>query len=235
MRYYILILFCFTFIVHACNPVTERMHSFAVHGIDVSHYQARINWDTVALNAIDFGFVKATEGEIHNDSLFCYNWDEMKRTGIKRGAYHFFRPTLSPFLQARNFTSLVEMHAGDLPPVLDVEVMDGVSTKSLVKDVRIWLELTELFYGTQPIIYTNLKFYHQHLAGHFDDYPIWIARYNTIEPQLTTNKQWDFWQYGNRGRVNGVDGFVDLNVFHGSRQQLDAMGYQPKTLYSQMH
>ena len=179
MRYYILIIFCCTFVIQACNPVTERMHHFAVHGVDVSHYQAKIDWDKVALNAIDFGFVKASEGQTHNDSLFCYNWEEMRRTNIKRGAYHFFRPTLSSFLQAQNFTSLVELEKGDLPPVLDVEVMDGVSKATLVKNMRIWLEMVELTYGIRPIIYTNLKFYHANMAGIFDDYPIWIARYNT--------------------------------------------------------
>ncbi len=232
MRYYFLILTFITVFFVGCNPITERLNNFAVHGVDVSHYQSTINWDKVSEDKINFAFVKATEGHEFSDSLFCYNWQELKRTSIKRGAYHFFRPTLSPKIQARNFLNQVELEKGDLPPVLDVEVLDGVSPKVLIEKMQIWLNMVEYTYNVQPIIYTNLKFYHQHLAGHFDDYAIWMARYNTEAPYLTGDKQWLFWQYGNRGKIEGIEGFVDLNVFHGTLQELDALGYEPPILYS---
>ena len=78
-------------LIFSCNTVTERMPHFTVHGIDVSHYQSKINWDTVATQKIDFAFVKATEGEEFSDNLFCSNWSDIKRVGIRRGAYHFFQ------------------------------------------------------------------------------------------------------------------------------------------------
>lgn len=228
--FFLMLFFAFTF--HACHSITERMPHFEVHGIDVSHHQVHINWDTVAVNAIDFAFVKATEGGDHIDSLFCYNWDEMRRTNIKRGAYHFFRPKTNPHLQAQHFIDMVILKTGDLPPVLDVETLDDVQSYQLVQNMITWLHLIEDHYGVRPIIYTNLKFYHTYLAGLFDEYPIWMARYNTTQPFLTQGNDWVFWQYGNRGLVNGIDGFVDLNVFKGNLFELDKMSYTPKILYS---
>jgi lysozyme len=63
------------------------------------------------------------------------------------------------------------------------------------------------------------------LAGHFDEYPLWIARYNTREPTLACGRDWQFWQYGSRGKIEGISGNVDFNVFHGSLEQLDSLCY----------
>ena len=211
----------FTLFFFSCNPITHRMPGFEVHGIDVSHYQSRIDWDSIAAQEIQFAFVKASEGEGMVDSLFDRNWTSLKRVGIKRGAYHFFRPTLSVYKQARNFIQNVSLLPGDLPPVLDIEVLDGASQKITLIRLQTWLNLVEEHFGIRPIIYTNLNFYQEHLAGHFKDYPVWIARYNSRQPRLKDKENWDFWQYGNRGRIKGIQGDVDFNVFHGSMQELE--------------
>ncbi len=217
-------------IAYGCEQHTARRYDYAVHGIDVSHYQARVNWQAVAQQDIHFAFIKATEGAMHLDSLFCYNWERMKLAGLKRGAYHFFRPTISPLAQADNFTRSVEIEYGDLPPVLDVEVLDGVSKESLINGVRTWLYYAEIRYGVKPIIYTNIKFYNKILAGHFNDYPMWIARYGFRAPTLACGRDWHFWQYGNRGRIKGVAGNVDFNVFNGSYEALEALCVAPRSL-----
>ena len=212
----------FILVFLSCNPITERMENYAVHGIDVSHYQSRIQWDKVATQKIAFSFVKASEGESLVDSLFSFNWGELARVGIKRGAYHFFRPTVDGHQQASLYINQVVLKDGDLPPVLDVETIDNVSEKQLLKQMQTWLYSIETYYGIRPIIYTNLKFYSRYLVGNFDQYPIWIARYNKENPVLA-NKQWKFWQYGNRGRIEGINGNVDLNVFHGSFEELEQL------------
>ncbi len=229
---YITVILLITCLLFSCNNVTERMPHFAVHGIDVSHYQARIDWDTIAVQSIDFAFVKATEGEEMQDSLFAFNWSDIKRVGLKRGAYHFFRPRTSVLKQAQNFMASVELEEGDLPPVLDVEVADGASEKLIVKSVRMWLEIIENHYRIRPIIYTNLNFYEKYIHKNFPHHPIWIARYNTQKPYLGKNRDWQFWQYGNRGELRGIDGFVDFNVFRGSLLELDAMCLSSNPFYS---
>ena len=84
-----------------------------------------------------------------------------------------------------------------------------------------WVFQIEISTGMKPIIYTNQKFYNQNLVGHFEDYPLWIARYSTNTPYLVDGREWDFWQYGNRGRINGIKGDVDFNVFAGPKTQLE--------------
>jgi len=204
----------------ACEQGTARLENYEVHGIDVSHHQAAINWDSVVIDQFSFAFVKATEGATMRDTLFCDNWRHMKRVGIRRGAYHFYRPQTSALRQVDNFIYWVEIEAGDLPPVVDVEVLDGASKAQLITGLKTWLYLVELHYEVKPILYTNLKFYNKYLAGHFRDYHIWIARYNSREPVLADGRNWQFWQYGNRGAVKGINGHVDFNVFYGSHSQL---------------
>ena len=67
-------------------------------------------------------------------------------------------------------------------------------------------------YNLKPIIYTNLEGYKDYIEGHFDDYEIWICRICT-EPN---NSHWTFWQYSHKGRIDGIEGKVDLNTFNGN-------------------
>lgn len=209
-----------TTLLYGCEGDTQRLSGYAVHGIDLSHYQAKINWDTVASEGIAFAFVKATEGRQHLDTKYCENWLEMKRVGIKRGAYHFFRPSIDAEEQARNFTHTVDMEYGDLPPVVDVEITENMSREQVVEGLRTWLYLVELEYSIRPIIYTHYKFYNQFIVGEFDKYPIWIAKYGDTPPRLGS-AQWLFWQYGNKGKLKGIEGYIDLNVFRGSQEELE--------------
>ena len=96
-------------------------------GVDVSHHQQRIDWETVAQhNDLQFAFVKATEGGDHQDSLFCTNWEMLQKTGIRRGAYHYFRSYGCGHDQALHFLQTVELSPGDLE-VDPAEGVDGVS------------------------------------------------------------------------------------------------------------
>ncbi len=220
-------------LIAGCELPTQRMHGFEVHGIDVSHYQRHIDWEAVAAAGIHFSFIKASEGMTLTDSLFCSNWEEAKQAGIKRGAYHFFRPATPVHEQAMNFQAGVKLEPGDLPPVLDVEVLDGATRVQLVSSVLTWLYLAEIHYGVKPIIYTNLKFYNKYLAGHFEEYPLWIARYAPFQPSLSDKQPWHFWQYGNRGELSGIDGPVDFNVFRGSLGDLDSLCVRYRPVLSQ--
>lgn len=232
MRFFLSISFL-AIALMACEHRTSRLERFEVHGIDVSHYQSRIDWDSVVGEEVHFAFVKASEGINMVDTLFCRNWEEMKRVGLYRGAYHFFRPAVPAELQADNFLNAVEMEYGDLPPVLDIEVLDGADKVQLITGIRTWLYLVEIHYSTKPILYTNLKFYNKYLAGHFNDFPIWIARYNTREPRLACGRDWQFWQYGNRGQLSGIKGNVDFNVFKGSLKDLEALCFSPPLILSE--
>ncbi|MEQ1796853.1 MAG: glycoside hydrolase family 25 protein [Lacibacter sp.] len=193
--------------------------NYSLHGIDVSRYQQVINWEAVkAMNVqetkIHFAFIKATEGNDNVDFYFKRNWRKAKEAEMIRGAYHFFIASKDGTMQARNFINKVKLQSGDLPPVLDVEQTNGVSKAILQQRVKAFLYAAELAYGVKPVIYTNADFYKAYLSDGFDDYPLWVAHYlRPVEPRI--NRDWHFWQHSERGRVNGISGKVDFNVFNG--------------------
>ncbi len=232
--YMLRILYAFLLFAIAPNTGDQAEHvsllrkSVILRGVDVSHHQKKIEWDSVATKEpIDFAFVKATEGGDFVDSLFCYNWDELKRLGIRRGAYHFFRAYGCGDEQAAHFLSQVEMMPGDLAPVLDIEILDDIAPEIMLQEAKIWLEVVERQLGVKPIIYSNQHFYERYLSGHLDHYPLWIARYSEEKPFLTTGKNWEFWQFSNEGCIEGICKKVDLNVFSGTPEMLDSLCWYP--------
>jgi lysozyme len=197
-------------------PIPE---GYSIHGIDVSRYQNVINWESVKGMdvqgiTIDFVYIKATEGNGDVDIYFKRNWRKSKEAGLKRGAYHFFLATKDGTLQAKNFISHVKFSSGDLPPVVDVEQTYGVSKSVLQQRLKAFLYAAELAYGVKPIIYTNVDFYKKYLNDEFDDYPLWVAHY--LQPNAPRiNRNWQFWQHSEKGKVNGIAANVDFNVFYG--------------------
>jgi len=192
--------------------------NYKIKGIDVSHYQEEIDWKTVATNEdLHFVFMKATEGGNYQDSTFSNNWKEARKTNLLRGAYHFFRPKPSASKQVKNFTSLVRISIGDLPPVLDIEEIELPDT-TLMDKIAEWLMLAEEHYKIKPIIYASLNLYQEHLKVAFPEHIVWLARYNRTAPPMNTT--WKFWQFSNQGYVQGIKSNVDMNVFNGSLNDL---------------
>jgi lysozyme len=198
---------------------TPLLAGYAVHGIDVSAYQGRIDWAEVSRNRVKFAFIKATEGVTLRDSRFQRNWRAARKAGVYRGAYHYFQPTYDGAKQANLFTRTVPLAPGDLPPVLDVEHAEFHDVAVMRRNVAIWLRLVERHYGVRPILYSNYSFYQRYLAGHFDKYPLWLAHYEVDQPRLPREK-WIIWQHSDEAYIPGIRGTVDFNVFQGSFQSL---------------
>jgi lysozyme len=200
-----------------------------LQGVDVSHHQKQIEWDMVAeKGALDFAFVKATEGHNWVDSLFCQNWESLRRVGLRRGAYHYFRSYGCGLDQAKHFLSTVEFCPGDLAPVLDIETTDGMPPELMLQEVRIWLQTVEQRLKVKPIIYTYHNFYERYFAGHLDQYPLWVARYSEDKPLIINGKNWNIWQYSNLGCIDGITRYVDMNVFPGTLQMLERLCWYPQ-------
>ncbi|MDL2212953.1 glycoside hydrolase family 25 protein [Bacteroides sp. OttesenSCG-928-D19] len=202
-------------------------YGYAVHGIDISHYQGNINWPELALNKsskfpIRFIFMKATEGGDLDDKTFAQNFELARQYGFIRGAYHFFSPRTDVKKQVDFFIRTVKLKPGDLPPVLDVEVLGKNTHEELQEKVLYWLTHIEAHYGVKPIIYASYKFKEKHLNHPvFDAYPYWIAHYYVDTVRYTG--KWYFWQHSDRGIVPGIKERVDLNVFNGSPEQLQEL------------
>jgi len=193
--------------------------NYSIHGIDVSRYQESIVWEEVKAMKVKevqlgFSFIKATEGISNIDPQFKRNWKRTKDNGIIRGAYHFFIGSKDGKMQAENFIDNVDLQPGDLPPVLDIEQLNGATTAQVKIELKEWLQVIEDYYHVKPIIYSNVDFYNRNLGTDFDEYPLWIAHY--FQPgQPRISRGWMFWQHSQEGRVNGVASKVDFNVFNG--------------------
>jgi len=201
-------------------------YGYALHGIDVSRYQLKIDWSKVreahqGKNHIHFAFIKATQGINRTDSLFMYNWKSAHQYGIVRGAYHYFEPHADPALQAQKFIRTVKLLPGDLPPVLDVEERGTLNRKILQLKIKTWMDIVEAYYGVKPILYTSVRFYQDILENKFPEHPLWIAHY--YKYQLPDELEWHFWQHSDKGRIKGIHGKVDFNVFKGTYEDFSAL------------
>jgi lysozyme len=238
---FFLIMFCTTLtlgiliynkVIILNNPSSR---TYPVRGVDVSHYQGNIDWQILSNQNIDFAFMKATEGSKYVDKQFDKNWAEVQNTNLLFGAYHFFSFDSSGETQAKNFISTVKLTDGMLPPVVDFEFY-GDKEKNLPDKIKTRIELKTLldklyeYYRVKPIIYATMKSYTMYIKGEFDDYPLWI-RNVYYSPQIGMKNKWTFWQYSDTAILNGYNGkekYIDMNVFRGSIEELEALSIKDK-------
>ena len=199
---------------------------YKVRGIDISHYQDRIEWERLrnaSMNndPVTFVIIKATEGVSLMDDNFNDNFYKARANGFVRGAYHFLTPDVSAVRQAEFFLHQVHLEAGDLPPVLDIEDTHkwaSLSKKRIQQMALDWLRVVENQYGVKPIIYSGLSFRRELLDDPvFDQYPYWMAHYYVEKPVY--EGAWAFWQHTDCGKVDGVRGLVDCDVFNGTASE----------------
>ena len=191
------------------NTATER-HAQEIQGIDISHYQGTIKWQSLP-PAIEFVIIKATEGLTYTDPLLAEHINGASAKPIPWGAYHFFRPKDDAATQAEHFLAATGHWQSPLRPILDIEVVDGVDSETLRKGVQTWIEQVTAARGCAPLIYASRTFYDDYLGEAFDSTAFWLAEYsgNLVLPKSRTD--WLLWQYKQNGRVAGVSNAVDQN------------------------
>ena len=183
-------------------------------GIDVSHYQGKIDWDRVAReDNVKFVYVKATEGAGYVDEFYLRNLYGARRAGIPAGVYHFFSPSASALVQLENFRSNVDPRQQDLIPVVDVEKRGKGSLAMFQGRLKAFLEGVERRFGVKPIIYTGVNFYAKYLEGKFTEYKFFVARYADEFPGLSEDVPIVLWQFSCTSYVDGIRGHVDRSVF----------------------
>ena len=209
----------------ALHGDAEYPEGYEIHGIDISHYQGKIDWEQLK-NAmikgcpVRFVIIKSTEGSSRLDENFRENFNQARDFGFIRGVYHFWSNKSTAREQAYYFLDQVHLTDGDLPPVLDIEHKPAdKSVEDFQRDVLTWLHIVEDKYHAKPIIYTYYKFKEQYLSAPvFDDYPYWIAHYYVDKVQY--KGKWKFWQHTDVGKLPGIKGYVDFNIYNGSYYEL---------------
>ncbi|CDX18964.1 Glycoside hydrolase family 25 [Mesorhizobium sp. ORS 3324] len=192
---------------------------FPLRGIDVSHHQGKIDWQRVAADDVAFAIIKATEGGDHVDDTFATNLREARAAGLAVGAYHFFTFCRPGADQAKNFLSTVPRGEPLLPPVVDIEFHGNCprrpSPDELSAELLAFLGPVEAAYGKPAIIYITdeaAPTYSAHIAIR----QRWL-RAVAMPPK---DDDWVYWQYLDKGRVDGIEGDVDLNVLKGGPARL---------------
>nr|WP_110748866.1 GH25 family lysozyme [Phyllobacterium leguminum] len=196
---------------------------YTVHGTDVSKYQSRVDWKTAHKSGISFVFIKATEGGDRVDDRFAEHWAAAGAVNMPRGAYHFYyfcRPAIE---QAQWYIRNVPRHPDALPPVLDMEWNPLSPTckrrpapETVRGEMQIFLDTVERHYGKRPIIYTAIDFFEDNELSRMKDYPFWLRSVAGHPSERYGNHPWTFWQYTGTGKVPGIDGDADINVFAGT-------------------
>jgi lysozyme len=198
-----------------------------VRGVDVSHYDGRVNWPKLAADGIRFVFIKATEG-LKIDHNFANNWAEAGQAGLVRGAYHFFRSDVDPTEQAQFFLNTVDLQPGDLPAALDLEAAprEGLANPADLEFGMVkWLATVEAKLGRKPIFYGHklVKEFYPGLSA-LSRYPLWTSQYNSTSESPNFPKNWNvwtFWQWSD-GRTTDADSLkMDRDFFNGRDADFD--------------
>ena len=193
-----------------------------IHGIDISHYQGEVFWETIGENTnMAYAYIKATEGGDRIDDRYEQNIQMAHRHGLKVGSYHFYRPKTDQVLQLENFMMQCLPGEQDLIPMIDVESTGGLDNEAFCDSLFKFLDLVEDAYNQKPLIYTGRNFYNKNLLGKLNGYQLMIAMYTEEEPVLADGRDFTLWQYTGKGRIVGISGYVDKSRFVGKHSLRD--------------
>lgn len=193
-------------------------------GIDVSHYQGEIEWEKVKNSGIEFVMIRlgfrgyGQEGLLKLDTKFQENIQGARAAGLDVGVYFFSQAITEQ--EAREEAEFVIEHLQpydlQLPVAYDPETIlhdeartDDVTGEQFTKNTIAFCETIEKA-GYDSMVYCNMLWqaYELDLKA-IAKYPIWYADY---EPKPQTPYHFEYWQYSNEGRVDGIQGNVDLDI-----------------------
>ena len=212
------------------TPTTSAIPPAAyVDGIDVSYHQGTIDWQQVTASGRKFAYVRSTAGTLTADTSYTLNYWGAHAAGLAVGSYHFANPDFAAndaSNEATWFLQNAAISSGDLLPVLDLEVSNGLDAGALTVWAQTWLSQVSAATGVRPIIYTNPNFWATSMADTDwfarNGYAVlWIANWTTASAPTVpagnwAGSGWTFWQHTSAGTVPGIVGLVDLDRFNGA-------------------
>ena len=212
------------------TAVAQAVSLGAPKGIDVAAHQhpggTPIDWSKVRTDGQSFAFVKATEGGDWVNPHYVEDIQAANAAGLKTGAYHYARPAGDAKTQAANFAAQIALAPDQtLPPALDIEVAEGKSATQLEQWIEEFTSELKRLTGRTPMIYTYKYFWMGQMnnSQKFSDMPLWLAAYQDQAPEAVGGwNELSFWQRSGSGKVAGISTDVDMNLFNGSKQQLQS-------------
>ncbi|MBQ3504650.1 MAG: glycoside hydrolase family 25 protein [Oscillospiraceae bacterium] len=193
-------------------------------GIDVSAFQGKIDWEQVADSGIEFAIIRlgyrgyGKSGKLVEDEYAKANLKGATEAGLPIGVY-FFSQALS-IQEADEEIEFMLKILGDyelqMPIILDWEIpVDTARTANMDAETltQIQLHFCQVMSekGYQPMVYFNWYMSSRLLDLHaLEAYPFWLALY---QDRMTYPYRVEMWQYTDKGRVPGIEGNVDLNIY----------------------
>ena len=185
-------------------------------GIDISEFQGEIDFEEVRRSGIEAVYIRVSAGE-YTDEYFAENYERAKAAGLKIGFYHYVtaRSVEEGRRQARFFASLAAGREPDMRLAMDFEYFGSLSVSQINAISEAYLDELTALTRREAVIYSDLSnarnIFSRALA---EKYPLWAAQYGADEP--SANGKWREWvgfQYTDEGRVGGIYGNVDRNIF----------------------
>lgn len=203
-----------------------------LNGIDVSYHNKTIDWDAVKDAGTDFAIIRAgyrgygASGTLCTDTKFVENIEGAIAAGIQVGVYYFTEAinTDEAIEEAEYCLSKIKNYDVTLPVVIDYEYPADskgpigrmykakLSKAAATKNVAAFCDTIEDA-GYTPMVYANKSDLTSLINGAklAQDYKIWLANYNT---KSTYTGTYEFWQYSEKGKVDGITGVVDCNFWY---------------------
>ncbi|MDD3413247.1 MAG: glycoside hydrolase family 25 protein [Lachnospiraceae bacterium] len=192
-------------------------------GIDVSKYQGTIDWEKVKADGVDYAFVRAgirgyETGKIVPDEGVSDNLIGAANVGINVGAYFFSQATTveEAMEEANVVINAISGNEVSYPIVYDLEKVKSSSGRMNEMTKEEKTEVCLAFCnrikeaGYIPMIYGNMETFLMLLdMKQLEDIDKWFAYYNT---DIYFPYEFSIWQYTESGRVDGIDGDVDMNI-----------------------
>jgi len=184
--------------------------------IDVSHYQGNINFNIVKEAGIEGVIIKAggSDAGFYTDSYFESNYTKAINAGLHVGTYYFVGKNCLSYedgiADANRFMNIIKNKKFDLPVYMDVEAQASGQQEKVTDSIIGFcneLEKNNYYVGVYASDISGFKDKID-LNRIEDVYTLWVARYGS---KPTYVKNYDIWQYSDNGKVNGINGIVDMD------------------------
>lgn len=196
-------------------------------GIDVSKWNGDIDWDKVKADGVEFvmircGYRGTTMGSLIEDPNFLVNIRGAKAAGLDVGVYFFTQAIneVEAVEEASMVIALCEGYELDYPVMIDSEGAggngraDSLDVETRTKVCKAFCETIENA-GHEAGVYASRSWYNANLeVNKLEKYRIWLAEYRSTP---LYSGYYDMWQYTSKGKVDGIEGNVDLNISYIGR------------------
>ena len=202
------------------GAMPRKDKNMELKGIDVSSWQGKPDWPKVSNSGVKFAILR-----IHQksgvDTSFEHNYKGCKSNGILIGGYKYSY-ALTPAQaidEAENLISVLGGRGLDFPVFYDLEWSQQRSLgKQAIENIAVAFLTRIKKAGYKVGIYCNLDWYNNVLTDALKQYDCWIARYpandnGSVQERLRPNVGVG-WQYSSKGKVPGISGNVDMDVFY---------------------